>query len=239
MNSLWIVLLLIIVAIIWLITRKRNKEPEESIEELLIRLKKERVDKILQAKNYLFFDLETNGLPKRKNAESWQVELWPRVVQLAWVVKSSSGKTLEEKSYIVKPNRWRIPKDAREVHGISYQQAKEEGVGIDEVLAAFSEASAKCDAAIAHYLEFREGTLAAEFFRKELACPLDSIDCVDINDFTNDISMRAYSQSLNSLYQSTIKDDWQTKNNALDDALALSRIFFSLIEKSSSVVEKP
>ena len=52
---------------------------------------------------YLFFDTETTGLPARWNAPVTDVENWPRLVQLAWIMCDAQGNTLESRNAIVKP----------------------------------------------------------------------------------------------------------------------------------------
>ena len=45
---------------------------------------------------YLFFDTETTGLPKRWNAPVTDLENWPRLVQLAWIMYDDRGNMLEK-----------------------------------------------------------------------------------------------------------------------------------------------
>ena len=52
---------------------------------------------------YLFFDTETTGLPKRWNAPVTDLENWPRLVQLAWIMYDDRGNMLESRDVIVKP----------------------------------------------------------------------------------------------------------------------------------------
>ena len=53
---------------------------------------------------YLFFDTETTGLPRNSHASIKELENWPRVVQLAWLTYSNTGKLLSENDYIIKPS---------------------------------------------------------------------------------------------------------------------------------------
>ncbi len=61
-----------------------------------------------------FFDTETTGLPQRWNAPVTDVDNWPRLVQLAWIMCDDKGNIIEERSDIIKPEgfflfRWRHP----------------------------------------------------------------------------------------------------------------------------------
>lgn len=68
---------------------------------------------------YLFFDTETTGLPKRWNAPVTDLENWPRLVQLAWIMYDDRGNMLESRDVIVKPEGFTIPPEASRVHGIT------------------------------------------------------------------------------------------------------------------------
>ncbi|MFR6285749.1 MAG: hypothetical protein ACLUN1_18295 [Odoribacter splanchnicus] len=46
---------------------------------------------------YLFFDTETTGLPKQWNAPVTDLENWPRLVQLAWIMYDDRGNMLESR----------------------------------------------------------------------------------------------------------------------------------------------
>ena len=52
---------------------------------------------------FLFFDTETTGLPQRWNAPVTEVDNWPRLVQLAWIMCDDKGNIIEERSDIIKP----------------------------------------------------------------------------------------------------------------------------------------
>ena len=44
---------------------------------------------------YLFFDTETTGLPKNWNAPIQNVNNWPRMVQIAWLLYDNNGTKIE------------------------------------------------------------------------------------------------------------------------------------------------
>ena len=76
---------------------------------------------------FLFFDTETTGLPQRWNAPVTDVDNWPRLVQLAWIMCDDKGNVIEERSDIIKPEGFSIPVEASRVHGITTIKAQEEG----------------------------------------------------------------------------------------------------------------
>ena len=83
---------------------------------------------------YLFFDTETTGLPKRWNAPVTDLENWPRLVQLAWIMYDDRGNMLESRDVIVKPEGFTIPPEASRVHGITTLVAREKGEPLQEVM---------------------------------------------------------------------------------------------------------
>ncbi|MCJ8276491.1 MAG: hypothetical protein MJK18_06600, partial [Bdellovibrionales bacterium] len=50
---------------------------------------------------YLFFDTETTGLPKSYKAPYTDLENWPRVVQLSWLV-TENNKVIKESDNVIK-----------------------------------------------------------------------------------------------------------------------------------------
>ena len=87
---------------------------------------------------YLFFDTETTGLPRNWKAPVSDLNNWPRLVQLAFLLYDDEGNKISEGDYIVKPDGYTIPKDASRIHGITTERANSEGQAIAEVLQQFS-----------------------------------------------------------------------------------------------------
>ncbi len=52
----------------------------------------------------LFFDTKTTRLPRNWKAPVTDLNNWPRLVQIAWILCDARGNCLESKDYIVKPN---------------------------------------------------------------------------------------------------------------------------------------
>jgi len=68
---------------------------------------------------YLFLDTETTGLPRSWNAPIEFVANWPRVVEIAWLTFDENGKEKDKKSFIIKPDGFKIPDEAAMIHGIT------------------------------------------------------------------------------------------------------------------------
>lgn len=113
--------------------------------------------------NILFFDVETNGLPKNGKQ--------PNICQFAAIVQNKD-KAIKY-SNIIKPNGWTIPDETAKIHGITTERAHDEGVPIAEVLAWFWNAVANCETIVAHNLYFDERVILAESARQGL--PFENI----------------------------------------------------------------
>ncbi len=114
---------------------------------------------------FLFFDVETTGVPKNWKAPVHQVSNWPRAVQLAWIIGDGAGLILKERSQIIKPDGYTIPFEAEKIHGISTERALKEGREIHEVLSELKEDLKEVTRLIAHNIDFDSKVLGAEFIR--------------------------------------------------------------------------
>jgi len=114
---------------------------------------------------YLFFDTETNGLPKNWKAPVTQLNNWPRLVQLAFLVYDDNGNETAQADFIIKPDGFSIPNELAKIHGISTERAIAEGVPIDKVLDVFLEHLSEAETVVAHNLSFDEKILGSELLR--------------------------------------------------------------------------
>ncbi len=117
---------------------------------------------------YLFFDTETTGLPKNWKAPVTDLENWPRLVQLAYLLTDSKGKKISGGDFIIKPVGFTIPKDSAQIHGISTARAEKEGIDLLGVLKDFYAAIEKADYLVAHNISFDEKIIGAELLRNKM-----------------------------------------------------------------------
>ena len=120
-----------------------------------------------QVGTYLFFDTETTGLPRNWYAPVDDLENWPRLVQLAWVLYKD-GIKIESVDLIIKPEGFEIPIDVSSIHGITTKLATEQGVNLQIALSKFKDLVAKADFLVAHNISFDEMIISAEFLRKNM-----------------------------------------------------------------------
>ena len=114
---------------------------------------------------YLVFDTETTGLPRDWNAPLSDLDNWPRVVQVAWQLHAADGSLVEACDFLVQPDGFNIPFGAEDIHGISTELARTEGLPAAEVMAKLRDALARAEFMVGHNLKFDLSALGAEFLR--------------------------------------------------------------------------
>lgn len=120
----------------------------------------------------ILFDTETDGLPKRFGAPISDVNNYPRVVQLGYMVYE--GDTLEfQTEHIVKPEGFYIPRQASDIHGITQKIAMEKGESLSYVLDEFKYWLEQADTLIGHNVEFDYCVMASEYWRRDGKNPLE------------------------------------------------------------------
>lgn len=117
---------------------------------------------------YLFFDTETTGLPKNWKAPITDLNNWPRMIQLAYLLTDDQNNNITGGNYIIKPVGFTIPEDAAKIHGISTRRALDEGVDLLWVLQEFQAALAQAEYLVAHNISYDEKIVGAEFLRNSM-----------------------------------------------------------------------
>ena len=123
---------------------------------------------------YLFFDTETTGLPRNWKAPVTDLDNWPRMIQIGWIMCDQNGNRLETKGYVIKPEDFLIPKEASDVHGITIEKAMSEGVALTSVLGEFNHLIEQSEFIVAHNINFDRKILGAELIRKQVASEFET-----------------------------------------------------------------
>jgi DNA polymerase III epsilon subunit-like protein len=121
---------------------------------------------------FLIFDVETTGLPKDKNAKSEDVDNWPRVVQISWLLLDSDYNYVNFEEAFLKQDA-PIPQEAIKIHGIDDKIIEEKG---EDPKSVFEKLLADIKASqfvIAHNIDFDLPIIEAEFIRLGLKKPFE------------------------------------------------------------------
>jgi DNA polymerase III subunit epsilon len=183
---------------------------------------------------YLFFDTETTGLPRNYRAPVEALDNWPRVVQIAWLNYSNSGRLLSENSYIIRPEGFIIPKEATKIHGITTKKALVDGDDLKTVLAQFANDVKKANLVVAHNIEFDDKIVSAEFLRKNINHTLSTKPKVctmrsstDFCKIPNNYGKYKW-PNLKELHVTLFDHEFEDVHNALADVKACAKCFFEL-----------
>lgn len=185
---------------------------------------------------YLIYDTETTGLPKNFNAPPTDVDNWPRMVQIAWQLHDKTGKLIENKSFIVKPDGYDIPFNAVQIHGISTEKAMSEGIPLIDVLEEFRKALTNTQILCGHNLSFDQGVLGCEFVRSGLDYNELDLTIADTMESSTDFCQlpggrygRFKSPKLGELHEVLFGETFDEAHNASADVNATARSFMELI----------
>lgn len=182
---------------------------------------------------YLFFDTETTGVPKVYGAPAHHVRNWPRMVQLAWLITDEAGHEVRTANYIVKPDGFRIPWRAAWVHGIYTRTARQQGVPLPNVLAAFAADLDRVTVLIAHNMAFDEKIAGAEFLRCGLTNPLATkLKRCTMRWSKHHVGLAGPSgfkwPTLQELHKKLFRKRFRGAHEALTDVRACARCYFEL-----------
>lgn len=185
---------------------------------------------------YLFFDTETTGLPKYYGAPLEDLDNWPRLVQLAWLLFDEKGNEFRGQNRIIKPEGFVIPQEASSVHGISTEKAHEEGIDLRKALEEFAIAYKEAKTLVAHNISFDEKIMGAEFLRKEIKPSFFELPKICTMQGSTDYcaieTERGYKwPKLIELHQKLFGKEFDGAHDALADVKATARCFFELKER--------
>lgn len=185
---------------------------------------------------FLIYDTETTGLPKDYNAPPTDVDNWPRMVQIAWQLHDKTGKLIENKNYIVRPDGFDIPYNATQIHGITTEKAMQEGLPLQEVLEEFRKAIAQTKVLGGHNLSFDQGIVGAEFVRMGLDYKEIDLPIADTMELSTEFCALPGGRNgkfkppkLEELHEVLFGEKFDEAHNASADVNATARSFMELI----------
>lgn len=187
---------------------------------------------------FLFFDTETTGLPVKQGRHFSEVDNWPRLVQLAFLLFDANEKLISSGNYIIKPQGFEIPYDVSKIHGITTELALAKGVPLNKAICDFSCAVINSDYIVAHNMDFDFNIVGAEAtrlgiekhfsaifeFRDRICTRKTTLDLCKIPSTHNGYKM----PKLTELHKHLFSSAFANPHNALVDAKACAKCFFEL-----------
>lgn len=201
----------------------------------------------------LFFDTETTGLPKDWKAPIKQVDNWPRVFYLAWVLTDEKGTVLRQQRYVVTPDGWTIPEKEFWIDkGYTTNWCYINGIRIETVLNIFLADYKQANFLVSHNMAFDYSVLGAEIIRsgfvvdKAAAKPAQICTKEASTEFCKlpflakakwATAQRYKWPTLDELHYKLFADHAIETHDALGDVLTLKKCFFELIRQGVIALE--
>jgi DNA polymerase-3 subunit epsilon len=184
---------------------------------------------------YLVFDTETTGIPRSHDAPASDIENWPRLIQIAWLLADAEGRELGSQAFIIRPEGFVIPDGATRVHGSDTQTARRLGIEVSGALDAFATDLSAAEILVDHNVRFDERVIGAEFFRAgRMRNPIESKTryCTmrEATDFCRiPGGPRGYKwPTLDQLHRTLFGVGVEAAHNAIADVRACAACFFEL-----------
>jgi len=114
---------------------------------------------------YLYFDTETNGLPKSRKGSDTDINNHPIIVEMAWQVWCGD-KLVKRRTALLKPDPdivWN--NESAAIHKIYKDFALQHGLPVSDILTEFRVDAAECDVLLAHNMAFDLPVLKCSYLR--------------------------------------------------------------------------
>lgn len=193
---------------------------------------------------FLIIDVETNGLPTRRNAHYSETDVWPRIVQISWGIYDVQGNELKFSDHIINPKgTFSISEESSKIHGITNKIAKDKGISIKKALKELRADVKDNDnlvAFISHNINFDLNVIKSEFSRinrklkltdKEIICTmLATTNFCKLSRSANPKPGAAYKYpKLEELYNILFEAPMEKAHDSKYDVINLAKCFFHLL----------
>lgn len=184
---------------------------------------------------YIFFDTETNGLPKDWKAPADEFDKWPRIIQLAYAIYDENYELIVKRCDLIQPDGWEIPNEPFWIkNGFSTEKNKAEGVPLRHALSSFVSQRSIAKYSIAHNMAFDGKIIRAEMIRMGLNVEFESEKVCTMTASTQFCKLpnakgNGYKwPKLEELHRILFKADFEGAHDAMADVLACAKCFFEL-----------
>ena len=182
----------------------------------------------------LFFDTETTGVPRNYKAPVSDVENWPRLVQLGYILYEDGNEVLSQE-HVIKPIGFVISDEVSKIHGITHQYASECGEDLLPVLNYFSEKVRLSDEIVGHNMSYDMNVIGAELVRARMSEIFVGRSTYDTMIHGTNLckipGLRAGSYKwpkLSELHQFLFNTPLEQTHTALDDIRQTAKCYFEM-----------
>ncbi|MCR4836942.1 MAG: leucine-rich repeat protein [Bacteroidaceae bacterium] len=210
---------------------------DDSIPAMLYQLVRQNSVDLPHDEHYLlFFDTETTGLPEDYNAPSSNIDNWPRLVQLSWIITNENGKIIKERDYIIKPDGFNIPHNSSNIHGITNSIALNKGTNLQTVLNEFTKDAFNAIRLIGHNVDYDIHVVEAELIRCNMNINFEEMCKVCTMKSTVNFCKLPDKYGfkypkLQELYFKLFGNHFEDAHNSMADVHATKDCYFELVNK--------
>jgi DNA polymerase III subunit epsilon len=198
----------------------------------------------MDKKHILFFDCETNGLPLDYKASYTDVDNWPRVISLGWILANEEGVVIETGHHLIKPNGWQMPtEEFWTSKNYTQERFLAEGTEIELVLPHFYNSKLKADILVAHNINFDHRIVWAEFIRAGMT-PRSGLHKIctmaKSTSYCKIPGKRGFKwPTLEELHFTLFNKGFEGAHDAFADVTACMNCFFELVKRGVLTTEIP
>jgi len=196
-------------------------------------------------KKFVLFDTETTGLPKNWKASFLDVNNWPRMTQLAFILFDEDGNDIMKFNELIYPDGWVMPTDKFWTdNGFSQKENIDLGVLIYDALRNFQEALKIADYKVAHNIKFDNNIVLSEMVRSGITHQLFQYKkgICTMNRTTKLCNIKQANGNgikwpkLMELHNYLFGEDFDGAHDAFADVYASKKCFIELIKRKHIIV---
>lgn len=181
----------------------------------------------------LFVDTETSGLPKDWNSSN--LEHWPYIIQIAWILYTRDGEMLKAENHFIYDEHIKIDPKSQKIHGITAEMLLEKGEKRIKVLKKIHhDIKFYRPLVVGHWISFDVKMLSIGFRRAGLPNVLQDVPlyCTMLsNSHYMRFSTNNYPK-LGELYNKLFDEKLDGQHDALVDVKATAACFFELVKRN-------
>lgn len=175
----------------------------------------------------LVFDTETTDKPPKVALMAETVDLWPRIVQLSWLMFDTETYKYTEYDYVINAHV-EITNDF--IHGITTSMNKTRGFSFKDAFSIFEICMKNCDLIVGHNIRFDINMMQAECFRHSLEWDLTKPTYCTMMSTTKLCELGKWPK-LEELHRFLFKENAKNLHNSLIDVIVCLRCYMKVMHQ--------